>query len=341
MRSGLAFWSSLLRPAGLALAELSAEAKHFLSHSIGGDGTMTSSGSDQSHAFLRERISLSPYMLLIHHLGDFLARIRCRMYLVLPLVLAHDIAVAVSAVSAPSDSFEVMHWRWCNVNPLPAHHLLFVRSENSPQHSACPSLPFADAIRICINPLSFSTDFDSRVLHTEPATAPRSRPLRRVMLGDVSSQAVSFPHQLVLFLPDHLPLLRECLVRGLFKEVKAVSRAKYLTVLSTQERVFSCELSGVDSRRRSATSDSEVASYTRPVLGIGVPCLSCLGLAALANGGAAIPGSESEYLRFRLADAEAGVRQPDRPFDRASHDPVRNVEGVEREEAAKSSVSMS
>lgn len=38
-----------------------------------------------------------------------------------------------------------------------------------------------------------------------------------------------------------------------------------------------------------------------------MPCLSCLGLAALANGGAAIPGSESEYLRFRLADAEAGV----------------------------------
>lgn len=57
------------------------------------------------------------------------------------------------------------------------------------------------------------------------------------MLGNIRSQTVSFPHQLVLFLPHHLPLSLECLMRGLFEEVAAVSRAEYLAVFLTEARL--------------------------------------------------------------------------------------------------------
>lgn len=70
----------------------------------------------------------------------------------------------------------------------------------------------------------------------------------------MSSEAITFPHQLVLFLPDHLPLSFESLVRRLFKEVKAVSRAEYLVVLSTQTRLVGNQYSTLFSRRDGAVA---------------------------------------------------------------------------------------
>lgn len=80
----------------------------------------------------------------IHHLGGFLARNRCRMYLAVPLALASDLAGAVPAVSAPSDLVEVRHSPSYDVDSSSAHHSLFGRPENSLQHSVRPAQEMSD-----------------------------------------------------------------------------------------------------------------------------------------------------------------------------------------------------
>lgn len=124
-------------------------------------------------------------------------------------------------------------------------------------------LPLPDTISVRIKSLSLFTDSDSSVLHTKPIMITRRRrrtprfvrmrirsgllhhkldmtldpTLGRIMLGNIRSQAVAFPDQLVLFLPHHLPLSLECLMGGLFEEIAAIPRAEYLAVLLTEARL--------------------------------------------------------------------------------------------------------